>query len=125
MADFPETTRTIPTPPNVNSDRPTLTPEETARLAQAVMRKQAALGVRGAIVFLVVIFGLPLVNWLSPNLANARVGGFTLSWLFLGILFYPITWVLSGWFVRASDTLERQIAQEYRARGSEEKRAGR
>ena len=76
------------------------------------MRRQAALGIRGAVAFLLVILGLPLVNWLLPNVANARVGGFTLSWLFLGVLFHPLTWVLSGWFVRASDTLENQITRE-------------
>jgi hypothetical protein len=76
------------------------------------MRRQGVLGLRGAVVFLLIILGLPLVNWLLPEVANARVGGFTLSWLFLGVLFYPLTWALSGWFVRASDKLEAQITQE-------------
>ncbi|MBC8101595.1 MAG: DUF485 domain-containing protein [Cytophagales bacterium] len=84
-----------------------------ATLARAMMRRQAALGVRVAAVFLVLIFGLPLVNWLMPQVAGIRVGGFTLTWLLLGVLFYPITWLLSGYFIRESDKIEARIAAEY------------
>jgi uncharacterized membrane protein (DUF485 family) len=84
-----------------------------AALAKAMMRRQAALSIRVAAVFLVLIFGLPIVNWLLPQVAEASVGGFTLTWLLLGVLFYPITWLLSGYFIRESDRIEAQIAAEY------------
>ena len=84
-----------------------------AALASAMMRRQAALSIRVAAIFLILIFGLPLVNWLLPQIALAPVGGFTLTWLLLGILFYPITWLLSGYFIRESDRIEAQIAAEY------------
>ena len=29
--------------------------------------------------------------------------------LFLGLLFYPITWLLSAYFVRASEAVEREV----------------
>jgi uncharacterized membrane protein (DUF485 family) len=81
-----------------------------ARLAHAVMRRQAALSIRVAAIFVVLVFGLPLVNLYLPELANARAGAFTWTWLFLGVLFYPITWLLSGYFIRASDRIEAECA---------------
>jgi uncharacterized membrane protein (DUF485 family) len=89
-------------PPDLHA----LSEEEHERLAHVVMRRQATLSVRVALVFVVLIFGLPLVNYFLPNVANANVFGFTASWLFLGILFFPITWLLSAYFVKSSDRIE-------------------
>jgi uncharacterized membrane protein (DUF485 family) len=106
MADLAE--RAQPTPVGER-----LTLDQQARLAQAVMRKQLALSIRVGLVFFVLIFGLPLFNWLAPQAANGRIGGFTFTWLFLGVLFYPLTWLLSGYFIRESDRLELEIAAEH------------
>jgi uncharacterized membrane protein (DUF485 family) len=107
----------VPPPPNATAEARAsilehLSPGDADRLAHAVMRRQLALSLRVAAVFLTLIFALPLVNWLAPGLASANVGGFTLSWLMLGVLFYPITWLLSGYFVRASDAIEAAIARD-------------
>ncbi len=91
-----------------------LTPEEQERLAGRLMRRQAGLGLRVAAVFLLLLFGLPLVNLYAPDFANARVGGFTLTWLFLGALFFPVTWVLAAYYVRATERIERESAEEFR-----------
>lgn len=85
--------------------------QDQARLARVVMQKQAALSLRVSAVFLFLLLGLPLVNAFLPDLANRSVGGFTLTWLFLGVLFYPITWILSGYFIRASDRIEAECAE--------------
>ena len=85
-----------------------LSEEEHERLAHAVMRRQASLSLRVAAVFVVLIFGLPLVNYFLPNIANANVLGFTASWFFLGLLFFPITWLLSAYFVKTSDRIESE-----------------
>lgn len=87
-----------------------MTPAEREALLRTVMSRQAALGLQIGAVFLSLLLGLPLVNWLAPGLANAPVGGFTASWLFLGILFYPITWVLSKVFIAASNRIEEELA---------------
>lgn len=84
------------------------------RVVQAVMRRQVALSIKVAAVFLAMLLGLPLVNYFLPSLANAPVFGFTASWLFLGVLFYPVTWVLSWWFIRQSNHIEADIAQSMR-----------
>lgn len=85
-----------------------LSPDEHARLAHRVMKRQAGLSLRVAAVFGVLLLGLPLVNAYLPGLANAQVGGFTATWLFLGVLFYPITVALSFYFVRHSDRIEAE-----------------
>jgi uncharacterized membrane protein (DUF485 family) len=81
-------------------------------LTGRVMKKQAGLSIRVALVFLVIVFVLPLFNWLNPSLAQTQLFGFSLTWLILGVLFYPLTWILSGYFVNQSNAIETQIATE-------------
>jgi hypothetical protein len=82
--------------------------EQYAELAHAVMHRQAALSRRVAAVFLIILFGLPLFNHFYPLAANRPAFGFTATWLFLGVLFYPITWFLSWYFIRESDKIEAE-----------------
>jgi uncharacterized membrane protein (DUF485 family) len=97
-------------------------PGDPEALLREIMRRQARLSVRVASLFLLLVLGLPLVNQYAGPLAQARVAGFSATWLFLGVLFYPITWVLSAYFVRASEAVERETAAlaGARPRGSEE-----
>ncbi len=83
------------------------------------MRRQASLSLRVASVFLAMILGLPLVNRFLPTVADASIFGFPASWLFLGVLFYPITVALSVYFVRASDAIEDAIRSEAAPSGDE------
>ena len=92
-------------------------------LLSAIMRRQARLSVGVALIFLALVLGLPLVNQYLPGLAQARVAGFSATWLFLGVLFYPITWLLSGYFVRASEIVEHETAT-YAGDPREESRHG-
>ena len=96
----------MPSPPS-----PSDVPErEHSRLAHEVMKRQAALSIKVAVIFLVLLLGLPLVNFYLPDLANARVLGFTATWLFLAVLFYPITWLLSAYFIRESNRIEGECS---------------
>ena len=74
------------------------------------MRRQAALSLRVAAVFVLLLLLLPLANLMLPDLMGADVAGFTFSWLLLGVLFYPITWALSLYFVKESEKVETAIA---------------
>ena len=89
----------------------------TRQLAQAVMHRQLKLSVKIAAVFIIMLVGLPLVNYKFPEFANRPVWGFTLTWLFLAVLFYPVTWVLSWIFIRESNRLESDIAGSLRHQG--------
>jgi uncharacterized membrane protein (DUF485 family) len=95
----------------MNKDRPEEIALHYADIAGQVMKRQAALGLRVAAVFIVMIVGLPLFNQYCPVLAATPVFGFTLTWLFLGIGFFPITWLLSAYFVRESDKIEAEAVR--------------
>lgn len=71
-----------------------------------LMRRQLRLSIGCAAAFLVVLTGLPVANYLAPELMSTRVGGFTLTWLILGVLFFPFVWVIARLFISRSMALE-------------------
>jgi uncharacterized membrane protein (DUF485 family) len=80
----------------------------------SLMRKQLRLSVACAVAFLVVLFGLPLANYFLPELMATRILGFTLSWLILGIGFFPAVWVIAWIFIQRSIALEEEETREVR-----------
>jgi uncharacterized membrane protein (DUF485 family) len=82
-------------------------------LLSAVMKRQVTLSLRVAAIFIAVLLGLPLLNAYVPQLTQINIGGFSLTWLVLGVLFYPLTWVLSRWFIASSNKIEEDLAREY------------
>ena len=79
-----------------------------------LMRRQLGLSIACALAFLVALLGLPLANYLVPGLMAMRVGGFTLSWLILGVLFFPYVWIISYIFIRRSLRLEADEVRDAR-----------
>lgn len=73
---------------------------------RTLMRRQLALSIACAATFLVALIGLPLLNYFQPALMATRVAGFTLTWLILGVLFFPFVWIISWVFIRRSIALE-------------------
>ncbi len=71
-----------------------------------LMRRQLKLSIACAAAFLVGLIGLPLINYYQPALMATRVAGFTLSWLLLGVLCFPLVWVIAWIFIRRSIALE-------------------
>ena len=71
-----------------------------------LMRRQLKLSVACAATFLVALLGLPLLNYFAPALMATRVAGFTLTWLILGVLFFPFVWIISWRFIKRSIALE-------------------
>ena len=78
----------------------------------SLMRRQLRLSIGCALAFLVALLGLPLVNYYAPGFMAVRVGGFTLTWLILGVLFFPYVWIISGYFIKRSLKLEADEARE-------------
>jgi uncharacterized membrane protein (DUF485 family) len=79
---------------------------------RSLMRRQLKLSVSCALAFVSVLFGLPIANYVAPEFMATRVMGFTLSWLLLGVLFFPAVWVISWYFIRRSIWLENdEVAQ--------------
>lgn len=77
-----------------------------------LMRRQLRLSIACAATFGGGLLALPLLNYFAPDLMATRVGGFTVSWLILGILFFPFVWVISFTFIRRSLTLEKKEAED-------------
>ena len=80
-----------------------------------LMRKQLKLSVACAFAFLIALLGMPLLNYFLPDLMAKRVGGFTLSWLILGVLFFPFVWIISYAFIRKSIAQEDAEVREVKA----------
>ena len=77
-----------------------------------MMKKQLRLSLSVAIVFVIILVGLPLVNLYLPDLAKTPIMGFSLTWLILGVLFFPLTWFLSSWFVKGTERIVAEIVAE-------------
>jgi uncharacterized membrane protein (DUF485 family) len=92
-----------PTPPSdhIHSD---------AFLAR-LMRDQLKLSIACALCFVVALIALPLLNYFQPELMARRFAGFTLTWLILGVLFFPFVWIISYVFIKRSIALEDAEAQ--------------
>lgn len=73
---------------------------------QSLMKRQLKLSISCAGAFFVLLFGLPLLNYLAPEFMAQRIGGFTLSWLILGVLFFPYVWIIARVFITRSMALE-------------------
>jgi uncharacterized membrane protein (DUF485 family) len=71
-----------------------------------LMRRQLRLSIGCALLFLSVLFLLPIANYFFPEVMATRVWGFTLTWLILGVLFYPFVWTISAFFIKRSIALE-------------------
>ncbi|PTY08642.1 hypothetical protein DB347_03440 [Opitutaceae bacterium EW11] len=82
---------------------------------RSLMRRQLTLSISCAAAFLIVVLGLPLANYFAPELMATRVGGFTLTWLLLGVLFFPAVWVISWTFIRRSIWLEEDEVRQAEA----------
>ena len=89
-----------------------------------LMRRQLKLSIVCAATFIVALFCLPLLNYYAPEFMARRVGGFTLTWLVLGVLFFPYVWIISYAFIKRSIALEDSEVREVEAgkqdAGSEE-----
>lgn len=71
-----------------------------------LMRRQLKLSIGCALAFLVLLLGLPMANYFAPELMSTRVAGFPLTWLVLGVLFFPFVWVIAAVFIKKSIALE-------------------
>ena len=53
-----------------------------------------------------------MANYFWPELMAVRIFGFTLTWLILGLAFFPAVWLIAWVFIRRSIALEeREVAE--------------
>ena len=94
-----------PGPPDIHSES----------FLHSLMARQLKLSIACALMFLVALLGLPLANYLWPDLMATRVFGFTLTWFVLGVLFFPFVWIISYVFIRRSMALEQAEVSEVKS----------
>jgi uncharacterized membrane protein (DUF485 family) len=100
------------------SENPNLKPNSihSEEFLHGLMKRQLKLSISCAAAFVLLLFGVPLMNYFAPDLMAQRVGGFTLSWLVLGVLFFPYVWIIAKVFISRSIALEnaevRNAAEE-------------
>ena len=78
----------------------------------SLMRRQLKLSIACALTFLLALLGLPLANYFWPEAMATRVFGFTLTWFVLGVLFFPLVWIISYVFIKRSIALEEAEVSE-------------
>ena len=81
---------------------------------RSLMRRQLSLSIACAATFLVALLGMPLLNYFAAGFMARRVAGFTLSWLILGVLFFPFVWIISFVFIQRSLRLEDREVKDTR-----------
>jgi uncharacterized membrane protein (DUF485 family) len=79
---------------------------------RTLMRRQLRLSMACAATFVVALLGLPLANYFLPELMAKRIFGFTLTWLILGVLFFPYVWIISFTFIKRSIALEEDEVKQ-------------
>ncbi len=88
------------------------------KFLHSLMQRQLKLSITCAATFLFALLGLPLLNYFFPEAMATRVFGFTLTWLLLGILFFPLVWVISYLFIKRSIALEAAEVAEVKSSDS-------
>jgi hypothetical protein len=79
-------------------------------LVRGLVRAQLAVAVRLSAVVAVGLGGLPLLFWVAPAIAQARVFGIALPWLLLGVLAYPFLFVVGYAYVNLAQRNEAEFA---------------
>lgn len=74
-----------------------------------LVRAQLRLALTLAGVVLVLLGGLPLAFFLSPTFACVTVIGVPLPWLLLGVLPFPLLFVVGYWYNRRAERHERDF----------------
>ena len=79
---------------------------------QRLMKGQLRLSIGCAAAFLIALLGLPLANYFCPEFMGRRIFGFTLTWFILGVMFFPLVWLIAWVFIRRSIALEEEEIRE-------------
>lgn len=72
-------------------------------LVRALIRSQLGLAVRLSIVVGLLLGSLPLLFAVFPAVALSSLFGIRLPWLLLGVLAYPLLWVIGWVYVRLAE----------------------
>jgi uncharacterized membrane protein (DUF485 family) len=78
-------------------------------LVRGLVRAQLAAALRLATVVAVALGGLPLLFAFAPALARFRLFGVALPWLLLGVVAYPLLFVIGAAYVHLAERNEQEF----------------
>jgi uncharacterized membrane protein (DUF485 family) len=78
-------------------------------LVRGLVRAQLAAALRLAAVVAVALGGLPLLFAFAPALAQFRLFGVALPWLLLGVVAYPLLFVVGAAYVHLAERNEQEF----------------
>ncbi|HEX7662259.1 MAG TPA: hypothetical protein VF444_22565 [Pseudonocardiaceae bacterium] len=78
-------------------------------LVRNLVRAQFRLAIGLSVAVSVLLVGLPLAYFLSPEFARLTVFGVRLSWLLLGVVPFPLLFGAGYWFNRLAERNERDF----------------
>ncbi len=98
----------------VRLDRTMREIEEQSRvgevLVQGLIRSQLRLALRLSAVITLLLGGLPLLFAVAPGLSDVEVLGLRLPWLLLGVLAYPLLFIVAWVYVRQAERNEQDLS---------------
>lgn len=93
--------------PGYGGPRPSALDED--RLRQLIrVQWRAALVAAGVLTLL--LGSLPLVFAFAPSVAAARLDGVGIAWVLLGVLAYPVLYLIGRWYVARAEANEARFA---------------
>lgn len=78
-------------------------------LVRGLVRAQLAAALRLAAVVAVALGGLPLLFAFAPKLAQFRLFGVALPWLLLGVVAYPLLFLVGAAYVHLAERNEQEF----------------
>lgn len=78
-------------------------------LVRGLVRAQLGLAVRLAAVVAAIFVAIPILGHLFPPLSQTTVGGIPVSWLVLGLLLYPVLYLIGRLYIRLAEQAERDF----------------
>jgi hypothetical protein len=78
-------------------------------LVRGLVRAQLAAALRLAAVVAVALGGLPLLFAFAPTLAQFRLFGVALPWLLLGVVAYPLLFLVGAAYVHLAERNEQEF----------------
>ncbi len=76
----------------------------------SLLREQRWLAIRVLTTLTLTLGALPLLFFLAPALGRVEVAGVPVSWVLLGVLAYPLLWLLGWRYVRQAERIEADFA---------------
>lgn len=76
-----------------------------------LMRAQLRLALRVLGLAALCVGGFPLLLLAVPEARTISILGIPLPWLVLGVLVYPLTWLLARWYARQAERVETEFSE--------------